>query len=110
MVSDTHSNICMPEPAHDLKLHRPNILVADMDRALNLYRDILGFKVDFLMDSMGVAFDIFQLPESARRSTSWRPALSSLSALPSNRATLTAPRCPPDCRNSTDLLRGLLRR
>lgn len=45
----------MPEPAHDLLLHRANILVADMERALRVYRDILGFRVDFLLDSLGVA-------------------------------------------------------
>ncbi len=43
-------NQVMPKPAHDLQVHRPNILVADMERALRVYRDILGFKVKFLED------------------------------------------------------------
>ena len=55
----------MPKPEHDLKLHRPNVLVADMDRALRVYRDILGFKVDFLLDALDVATEMFGLPESA---------------------------------------------
>ena len=56
----------MPEPAHDLLLHRANILVADMERALRVYRDILGFRVDFLLDSLGVATEMFGLPASAK--------------------------------------------
>ena len=53
----------MPKPAHDLQLHRPNILVADMERALSVYRDILGFKVNFLLDALDVAPEMFGLPK-----------------------------------------------
>jgi catechol 2,3-dioxygenase-like lactoylglutathione lyase family enzyme len=56
----------MPKPAYDLQLHRSNILVADMERALSLYRDILGFKVDFLMDALDVAAEMFGLPAEAQ--------------------------------------------
>ena len=52
----------MPKPAYDLQLHRSNILVSDMERALGLYRDILGFKVDFLLDALDVATEMFALP------------------------------------------------
>ena len=56
----------MPKPAYDLQLHRPNILVADMERALGLYRDILGFKVDFLLDALDVATEMFALPADVK--------------------------------------------
>lgn len=52
----------VPKPRHDLRLHRPNLLVADMDRALSVYRDILGFEVDFLLDALDVAPEMFGLP------------------------------------------------
>ena len=29
------------------KIHRPNLLVADLDRSLRIYRDILGFQVAY---------------------------------------------------------------
>ena len=53
----------MPKPRHDLQFHRTNILVADMNRALRVYRDIIGFKVDFLLDALDVATEMFGLPE-----------------------------------------------
>ena len=56
----------MPKPAYELQLHRPNILVADMDRALSLYRDMLGFKVDFLLDALDVATEMFALPADCK--------------------------------------------
>ena len=56
----------MPKPRHDLQLHRPNILIADMDRALSIYRDILGFKVDFLLDALDVAPEMFGLPPATK--------------------------------------------
>lgn len=56
----------MPKPAHDLQLHRPNILVADMERALRVYRDILGFQVNFLLDALGVAPEMFGLPHDTK--------------------------------------------
>ena len=56
----------LPQSEYALQLHRPNILVSDMDRALRVYRDILGFQVNFLLDSMGVAYDIFALDPQAK--------------------------------------------
>jgi catechol 2,3-dioxygenase-like lactoylglutathione lyase family enzyme len=56
----------MPKPRHDLRLHRPNILVADMERSLRVYRDIIGFEVDFLMDALDVAPEIFGLDPATK--------------------------------------------
>lgn len=36
-----------PEPK--LTVHRPNLLVADLDRSLSVYRDILGFRVNVVL-------------------------------------------------------------
>jgi catechol 2,3-dioxygenase-like lactoylglutathione lyase family enzyme len=33
----------------NLIVHRPNLLVADLDRALTVYRDILGFRVNVVL-------------------------------------------------------------
>ena len=56
----------MPKPQYDLQVHRPNVLVSDMDRALRIYRDILGFKVNFLLDALDVATDMFGLPPDTK--------------------------------------------
>jgi len=56
----------MPKPAHDLQVHRTNILVADMERSLRMYRDILGFQVNFLLDALDVAPEMFGLPKETR--------------------------------------------
>lgn len=52
----------MPKPRHDLQVHRPNILVGDLERSLRLYRDVLGFRVDFELDALDVATEMFGLP------------------------------------------------
>jgi catechol 2,3-dioxygenase-like lactoylglutathione lyase family enzyme len=56
----------MKKAEHELEVHRPNILVADMERALRVYRDILGFKVNFLLDALDVAYEMFGLPREAK--------------------------------------------
>jgi catechol 2,3-dioxygenase-like lactoylglutathione lyase family enzyme len=56
----------MPKPAHDLQVHRSNILVADMERALSVYRDILGLQVNFLLDALDVAPEMFGLPHGTK--------------------------------------------
>ncbi|MGI9330941.1 MAG: VOC family protein [Gammaproteobacteria bacterium] len=57
-----------PENDSGLRLQRPNLVVADMDRALELYRDILGFRLDFMKESTpdGYDYTVFQIPSDAR--------------------------------------------
>jgi catechol 2,3-dioxygenase-like lactoylglutathione lyase family enzyme len=43
----------------DLKVHRPNILVSDLERSFSIYRDILGFRVNKVADALGVAYHMF---------------------------------------------------
>jgi catechol 2,3-dioxygenase-like lactoylglutathione lyase family enzyme len=48
--------------------HRSNFVVADLDRALRIYRDILGFQVNVVLPVQEHAFmrTIFGLPEQAQ--------------------------------------------
>jgi hypothetical protein len=61
----------MPKPLYDLQVHRSHLLVADMERAMSVYRDILGFKVNFLVDSLDVTYPMFGLDPKARCRTSF---------------------------------------
>ena len=49
----------------DPYLHRPNFVVADMDRALRLYRDIIGFKVNAVVPASELMDNIFEIPAEA---------------------------------------------
>src|SRR5262245_53744121 len=55
-------------PAPDAQLNRVNLAVADLDRSLAVYRDILGFKVDFMMPVRpdSYMFDIFGVDRAAK--------------------------------------------
>lgn len=53
-----------------VRFQRANFLVADMDRALTFYRDILGFDVVFIKDSEpdSYSFDVFEIsPKQSMR-------------------------------------------
>ena len=54
--------------ATGLRLQRPNLVVADLDRALRVYRDILGFRVDFIKDSEpdSYSYPVFEIPRAAK--------------------------------------------
>ena len=51
-----------------LHVKRPCLLVADMERSLALYRDILGFKLVYMEDASpgSYLYPVFELPERAR--------------------------------------------
>src|SRR6188474_1929697 len=55
-------------PSTDAQLNRVNIAVADMDRSLAVYRDILGFTVDFMMPvrADSYMYDIFGVDRAAK--------------------------------------------
>lgn len=57
----------MPKkPEHDLDVQRPHLLVGDFERAMRVYRDILGFKVNFFVDALPrVPWEMFCLPPEA---------------------------------------------
>ncbi len=52
----------------DPYIHRSNFVVADMERALLLYRDILGLEVDVMMPvrSESFMYDVFRVDRAAR--------------------------------------------
>jgi catechol 2,3-dioxygenase-like lactoylglutathione lyase family enzyme len=54
--------------AVDPYIHRSNFVVADLDRALRLYRDILGLKVDVMMPVKPESFmyDVFNIDRAAK--------------------------------------------
>lgn len=47
----------------DVMVHRPHILVSDHERAFEVYRDILGFKVGRIADALSVTYDMFGCDE-----------------------------------------------
>ncbi len=51
-----------------LRLQRPNLVVADLDRSLRFYRDVLGFRVDFQKDSEhnSYSYPVFEIPAEAK--------------------------------------------
>ena len=48
----------------NVRFQRANFLVSDLDRALVFYRDILGFRVDFIKDSEAdsYSYPVFEIP------------------------------------------------
>ena len=52
-----------------LRFQRANHLVADLERALTFYRDVLGFTVAFIKDSApdSYSYDVFELPRVPMR-------------------------------------------
>lgn len=53
---------------HGLHLKRPCLLVSDLEKALTLYRDILGFRLDFVgaADEDSYLYTVFQIPLHGR--------------------------------------------
>ena len=63
-----------------LHLKRPCILVSDLDRALTIYQDILGFRLDYRSpaDDDSYLYSVFRIPADAKLafaalSTSYEP-------------------------------------
>jgi catechol 2,3-dioxygenase-like lactoylglutathione lyase family enzyme len=51
-----------------LAFKRTNIVVADLERSLKVYRDILGFTVDYMKDSASdsYSYPVFGFPRAAK--------------------------------------------
>jgi catechol 2,3-dioxygenase-like lactoylglutathione lyase family enzyme len=63
-----HDGASAPSSATtDPYLHRPNLVVSDIDRALRVYRDILGFRVNMIMPVRAADFmrSVFEFPPEA---------------------------------------------
>lgn len=53
----------------ELHLKRPCLLVADLERSFSLYRDLLGFEVDYLSEAAtpeSYLYTIFKIPPTAQ--------------------------------------------
>ena len=66
-TSETMSSI-MPDIKAGLHLKRPCLLVSDLEKALTLYRDVLGFRLDFVgaADDDSYLYTVFQIPQHGR--------------------------------------------
>ncbi len=53
---------------HQMRFQRANYVVADIERALTLYRDALGFELAFVKQSDGssYSYDVFRIDQSAK--------------------------------------------
>ena len=49
----------------DPYVHRSNFIVADLDRAFRVYRDIIGFKVDVIATASTFMDDVLNIPPEA---------------------------------------------
>ena len=51
-----------------VRVQRTNLVVADLERAFRVYRDILGFRVDFILGDRPQAYSctVFQIPREAK--------------------------------------------
>lgn len=77
---------------HDIRFQRANFVVSDLERALVLYRDILGLNVEFMHESAtdSYSYPVFEIDRSARLrfcvlSTATQPrvlALTEISGVP----------------------------
>ena len=50
-----------------VRIQRANLVVSDMERSLRFYRDVLGFRVDYVLDSGegSYSYTVFQIPREA---------------------------------------------
>ncbi len=67
-TSSSHTLSTLSTAPFDPYVHRSNFIVGDLDRALRIYRDILGFKVNVVLPVQKENFmrSIFQLPPEAK--------------------------------------------
>lgn len=57
-----------PTAKTGLHLKRPCLLVADLERSLTLYRDVLGFRLDYVGEASPASYlyKVFQIPSGAQ--------------------------------------------
>jgi len=48
-----------------VRFQRANFVVHDLERALQFYRDILGFEVDYIQDSPSDSYSVFEIDRHA---------------------------------------------
>ena len=67
-MAGAHMGRQTDEPYEGSYFARVNLIVTDMDRALRLYRDILGFRMDVLTDSPPTSFSypLFQVDKDVK--------------------------------------------
>lgn len=84
---------------HKLRFQRSNYVVANIDRALTFYRDVLGFDVVFIKDSEAdsYSFDVFEIERNNKMRFAVlgapdQPNVMALTEVPTAEPIATAPR------------------
>ncbi len=104
----------MPKkPGHDIDVQRPHILVADFERAMRVYRDILGLRVNFFVDALPrVPWEMFGLPPEARCRVGFlsegKGVFGSLAVTEAKGVELSKPMPPYRCTIIIEVREGLL--
>lgn len=51
-----------------VRIQRPNFIISDLEKSLQLYRDIFGFNVEFIKDSepTSYSYPVFEIPREAK--------------------------------------------
>lgn len=82
-----------------LRFQRSNYVVADIERALKFYRDILGFDVVFIKDSPedSYSYDVFQISKTNKMrfavlSAPQQPNVMALTEVPDAKPMTSTPR------------------
>ena len=82
-----------------LRFQRANFIVRDIERSLTLYRDVLGFKLDFIKDSPddSYSYPVFEIDKQnplrfAVLSTADQVRVMALTEVPSELAAVPHPR------------------
>jgi len=62
------ATVCERPMAQNARFQRSNLVVADMQRSLAVYRDALGLSVDYMKDSLPTSYSypVFQFPPEAK--------------------------------------------
>ena len=103
----------MKKPEHTLDVQRPHLLVSDFERAMLVYRDILGFKVNFFVDALPrVPWEMFELPPEATCRVAFlsegKGVFGSLAMTEAKGIELPRPQPPYRCSVIIEVREGLL--
>ncbi|NER79199.1 MAG: VOC family protein [Leptolyngbya sp. SIO1D8] len=67
-METNHSATDTPPKKAGLHLKRPCLLVSDLERSLKVYRDILGFRLDYVSEASpeSYLYKVFQIPPQTK--------------------------------------------
>ena len=67
-MESNQASVGTPHIKAGLHVKRPCLLVSDLERSLHLYRDILGFELDYMSEASpeSYLYQVFQIPVQAK--------------------------------------------